>query len=138
MIGATRVMRLAGAAEKALQESRSIDIVDGILAQLAAALTTLREEANSLLEKSEPRAESPVRMADRPDIGAAHIAELCALLECQNIAAIDKFGLLAPSLSVMVGAARFDRLREAIDDLNFQLGAELLREHLNKSAIAAR
>jgi len=29
-----------------------------------------------------------------------------------------------------VGAVRFERLREAIDNLDFQLGAELLRETL--------
>jgi hypothetical protein len=34
-----------------------------------------------------------------------------------------------------VGAVRFERLREAIDDLNFQLGAELLREHQNWDSI---
>ena len=137
MIGATRVMRLAGAAEKALQESRPVDVVDAILAQLAAALTTLNEEAKSLLEGSEPTAESTASTAGRRDIGVADIDELRALLESQNMAALDKFGLLAPSLSELLGAGRFDRLREAIDDLNFQLGAELLREHKNKSAIAA-
>jgi hypothetical protein len=35
----------------------------------------------------------------------------------------------------MVGAVRFDRLRDAIDNLDFQLGAELLRQAvLPKSA----
>jgi hypothetical protein len=66
----------------------------------------------------------------RPKIGNVDIEELCALLECQNLAAIDRFGSLSPSLSEMVGAVRFDRLRDAIDNLNFQLGAELLRETL--------
>ncbi|HUE10157.1 MAG TPA: response regulator, partial [Steroidobacteraceae bacterium] len=80
MIGATRVMRLAGAVEKALQENRPVDIVDGILTQLAAALTSLREEAKALLESSEPPAESDVGMAGRADIGSADIDELCALL----------------------------------------------------------
>jgi hypothetical protein len=61
-------------------------------------------------------------------IDAADAEELRALLESQNLAAIDKFGVLAPSLSEMVGAVRFDRLRDAIDNLDFQLGAELLRQ----------
>jgi PAS domain S-box-containing protein len=130
MIGATKVMRLAGAAEAALQESRPVDIIEGILTQLASALTTLREEAEPFLAEPERHADSNVGMASRPKIGNADIHELCALLECQNLAAIDKFGLLSPSLSELVGAVRFDRLRDAIDGLDFQLGAELLRETL--------
>jgi hypothetical protein len=130
MIGATKVMRLAGAAEVALQECRPVDIVEGILTQLASALTTLREEAEPFLAEVEQHAASNAGMASRPNVGNADINELCTLLECQNLAAIDKFCLLSPSLSELVGAVRFDRLRDAIDDLNFQLGAELLRETL--------
>jgi CheY-like chemotaxis protein/HPt (histidine-containing phosphotransfer) domain-containing protein len=45
MIGATRVMRLAGAAEGALLQGRAVDVVERTLQHLAAALTTLGEEA---------------------------------------------------------------------------------------------
>jgi hypothetical protein len=72
----------------------------------------------------------------RPNIGNADIEELCALLECQNLAAIHKFGLISPSLGDLVGPVRFDRLRDAIDNLNFQLGAELLRETLLPGKLA--
>lgn len=129
MIGAITLMRLAGATEKALQECRSADIVEGILGQLAVALVTLRDEAGLLLEAQPARdADTGAGVANRPNIGTADIEELRALLESQNLAAIDKFGVLAPSLSEMVGAVRFDRLRDAIDNLDFQLGAELLRQ----------
>jgi PAS domain S-box-containing protein len=130
MIGATKVMRLAGAAEIALQESRPADIVEGILKQLALAITTLREEAAGFLDRPEPVAGTGAEVVTRPNIGNADIEELCTLLECQNLAAIDKFALLSASLSELVGAVRFDRLHDAIDNLNFQLGAELLRETL--------
>jgi PAS domain S-box-containing protein len=130
MIGATKVMRLAGAAEVALQESRPVGIIEEILAQLASALTTLREEAKPFFAEPEQHADSNAGTASRPNIGNADISELCTLLECQNLAAIDKFGLLSPSLRELVGAVRFDRLRDAIDNLDFQLGAELLRETL--------
>jgi PAS domain S-box-containing protein len=129
MLGATRVMQLAGAAEEALQECRPVDIVEGILGQLSLALTTLREEAELLLERQPERdADTGAKAANRPNIGTADIDELCALLESQNLAAIDKFGLLSLSLSEILSAARFERLRGAIDDLDFQRGAELLRE----------
>jgi PAS domain S-box-containing protein len=130
MIGATKVMRLAGATEVALDERRPADFVEGILRQLAFALITLREEAERLMENPEPDARAEAEGAPRPKIGNADIEELCALLECQNLAAVDKFGLISPSLGDLVGPVRFDRLRDAIDNLNFQLGAELLRETL--------
>jgi PAS domain S-box-containing protein len=128
MIGATRIMRFAGAVEAALQECRPADIVEEILRQLALALITLREEAELLLATPNVDTDTIAGDANCPNIGNPDIDELGALLECQNLAAIDKFGLLAPSLSAIVGAVRFDRLREAIGDLDFQLAAELLRE----------
>ena len=129
MIGATRVMRLAGTAEEALHENRPVEVVERILKQLASALTTLREEAEPFLERPpEPDANSGPQVANRPKIGAADIEELRALLERQNLAAIDKFSLISLSLSERLGAAHFDRLREAIDNLDFQLGADVLRD----------
>jgi len=135
MVGANRVMRLAGAAEAALGEDRPDDFVEDILRQLAFALTTLRDEADLLPQEPESSADAPT--VCRPLVGGADVEELCALLECQNLAAIDRFYLLAPSLTGVVGRVRFVRLRDAIDSLDFQLGAELLREHQKGSAAAS-
>jgi HPt (histidine-containing phosphotransfer) domain-containing protein len=129
VIGATKVRRLAGEAEEALEECRAWDFVVGIFGQLALALTTLREEADVLLQgQPEPRADQNREAENSPHIGALEIDELCGLLESQNLAAIDKFGSLSSSLSERVGAVRFDRLRNAIENLDFELGAELLRQ----------
>jgi CheY-like chemotaxis protein/HPt (histidine-containing phosphotransfer) domain-containing protein/two-component sensor histidine kinase len=129
MIGATRVMRFAGAVEAALQDGRTMDVVERILGQLAAALTILREETELLSEKKlDGDTGAAALLADQPKIGNPDIDALCVLLECQNLAAMDRFALLSPSLCELVGAVRFERLREAIDNLDFQLGAELLRE----------
>ena len=62
------------------------------------------------------------------DAGTTELDELCALLESQNLAALDKFNLISPSLGETVGALRFDRLRIAIENLDFHQGAQLLRE----------
>jgi hypothetical protein len=88
----------------------------------------LREETERLSEKQLENANTVALMANRPKIGNPDLEALCRLLECQNLAAMDKFALLSPSLSELVGAVRFERLREAIDNLDFQLGAQLLRE----------
>jgi CheY-like chemotaxis protein/HPt (histidine-containing phosphotransfer) domain-containing protein len=130
MVGATKIMRLAGAAEVALQESRPADFVEAILSHLALALTTLHEEAQGLLERPEREAAAGAKWVPRAGIGDADVEELCALLESQNLAAIDRFVLLSSSLGELVGTVRFERLHEAIDNLDFQLGAQLLRETL--------
>ena len=129
MIGASGIMRLASAIEVALQMRQPFDIVEGILTQLAFALTTLREDTASLLQV-QPPLNADAKELHCPNIDA-DIDKLCTLLDCQNIAAIEEFALLSPSLSELVGAVRFERLREAIDNLDFQVGAELLREALS-------
>jgi PAS domain S-box-containing protein len=133
MIGATRVMRFAGAAEAALREHRPVDLIEEILRQLALTLITLREETEILLATPDVDAGSGTNEANRANIGNADIEELCALLERQNLAAIDRFGVLSPALRELVGAVRFDRLSEAVGNLDFQLSAELLRETLPAS-----
>ena len=140
VIGATTIMRLAGEAEQAIDECRSVDIVEEILRQLALALTALREEADAMLKRQpEPDADIGPEVADRRNIGPGDIGELLALLESQNLAAIDRFGSLSSFLSNVMGAVRFERLRDAVDNLEFQLGAELLRQaQLTKDSQAVR
>jgi PAS domain S-box-containing protein len=129
MLGATRVMRIAGAAEEALEGNCSIEAVRGLLTQLAAALGALNEEATSLLETPPEPDTTPV--ADDTNgrgLGSEEMAALSTLLESQNLAAIDKFSLLYLPLKNLLSEARFNRLCTAIDDLDFQGAAELLHE----------
>jgi PAS domain S-box-containing protein len=131
VIGATTVMGLAGEAEEAIEECRPVDIVEAILRRLASALTTLREEADLMLEiQPEPNAERGPSGTTLRAIAPGDIDELHALLESQNLAAIDRFKLLSSSLSNLMGPVLFQRLRDAIDNLEFQLGAELLHQAL--------
>jgi hypothetical protein len=59
---------------------------------------------------------------------AAQLDELCALLERQDLEALEKFKALSLSLKGLLGALRFDRLRDAIDNLDFRQGLQLLCE----------
>jgi hypothetical protein len=130
MIGATLVMRFAGAAETALQQNCALEVVEKILLKLASALTILRVDAAAFLEqKSEPRPEAvpAAGKVDRPSDPTAQIRELQVLLESQNLAATDRFSALSRSLNEILGEARFDELREAVDDLDFPRAARLLR-----------
>jgi PAS domain S-box-containing protein len=129
MIGATRIMRLAGAVEGALIEDRPDEVVAGILKQLASALATLRAEAVPFLEALPPReavsVPAPLIGADE---GGVRMDELCGLLDHQDLAAVEAFDALAPFFAATLSSTRFGGLREAIENLDFRLGAHLLRE----------
>jgi PAS domain S-box-containing protein len=131
MIGATEIVRLAGATEKALQQGRPAEVVEGLLVRLASALATLREEA-SLYLKSQAELDETELDAGSSTPDAKQLEELCVLLERQDLAALEKFKLLSWSLSEQIGALRFDRLREAVDNLDFRQGLQLLCEARSK------
>ena len=142
MIGATNIMRLAGAAERALQDGRSADAVEGILKRLAAALTALREEAEQhLADQSRPVSlgghadAASVPVASPP--ARADLAELCELLESQNLDAVEKFERMAASLRGVLDAERFADLHDAVKNLDFQMGAELLRRVPRETYVSA-
>jgi PAS domain S-box-containing protein len=127
MLGANRIMRLAGAAETALLKDRSLGAIEKILQQLAAALTTLREEAEPYLEPPHAiTSEAPEGKV--PNIETSEIDGLRALLESQNLAAVDRFCALSEALRLNLHATRFEQLREAIDGLDFPRAAQLLRD----------
>jgi CheY-like chemotaxis protein len=129
MIGANRIMRLAGAAETALLKDRSLGDIEKILQQLASALTTLRQEAEPYSEL-EPaiEANSEDIEVNSQQIGTPQIDELCTLLDAHNLSALDRFGVISQSLRNNLHSARFDRISEAIENLDFTHAAELLRE----------
>jgi hypothetical protein len=124
-------MRLAGAAEKALQQGRPSETVEKIRGQLTAALIALREGAASLLEgQVEPTSDAPSSAATadcaRDDI--TEIRELQALFESQDLAAIVRFGALTDALRELLDEVHLDELRRAVDDLDFPRAARLLRD----------
>ncbi len=128
MIGATGLARLAGAAEVALQQGSPAKNVEPLLQQLAVALTTLREETDLFLAgQPKSRAIATAQLVSPPNICAAEIDELCLLLESQNLEAVDRFELLSLALRELMDAKRFDSLHGAVDNLDFQLAANVLR-----------
>jgi HPt (histidine-containing phosphotransfer) domain-containing protein len=135
MIGAVHVMRFAGEAEKALMDGLSAGVVEAIFKQLAAALTTLRQEVDILIARSPDRAARiATRQTARPNLIGEDLDELFRLLDNQNMAAADSFAALSHSLQEALSAERFDGLKHAIETLEFHRGAELLRAAGLKSA----
>jgi PAS domain S-box-containing protein len=134
MIGANRIMRLAGAAETTLLKDRSLGAIETILQQLASALTTLREEAEPYLERRPANEANSTHVAGGlQHIKTAEIDELCTLLDARNLSAIERFNAVSQSLRENLHSARFDRLSEAIDNLDFTQAAALLREAQSRS-----
>ncbi len=128
-LGATRIMHLAGAAENTLRHNRPTADVERVLRQLAAALTLLREEAVQLLNH-QPQAGIERAVDATASWSDAHVVleELHSLLQSRDFAAVDRLAAHAPSLTILLGASAFTRLREAIDSLDFDRGASLVRE----------
>jgi PAS domain S-box-containing protein len=137
MIGATEIVRLAGATEKALQQGRPIDVVEGLLARLASALATLRDEAAPYLKRQPELGTTDPSTDSGSKVDTAQLDELCALLERQDLAALEKFKLLSRSLNELLGPLRLERLRDAIDNLDFWQGLQLLSEARSKETQAA-
>jgi CheY-like chemotaxis protein len=129
IIGASSVVQWAGAAMIALERGRPAKIVNETLVQLAAALSTLGEEAERWMRTgAQPDPGEDGRLPGLGVIKSSDIDELRELLEAQNLAAIDKFGALSQRLSTLMDAARFESLRDAVNSLEFQTGANLIRE----------
>jgi PAS domain S-box-containing protein len=128
MIGATDIVRLAGAAETALHQGRPVEVVEGILLRLARALTALNEEAAPYLAQQKELSSLAPQQSAGTNADSVQLNDLCMLLESQDLAALGKFKLLSRSLSDTLGSLRFERLRAAIDGLDFQQGVQLLRE----------
>ena len=97
----------------------------------------MRDEAQFwLARQAEREALSDAKGVPCPTIRTDGLDELYALLNARNLAASDKFNLLSASLNELLGAVRFDRLGDAMNNLDFPLGAQLLRQGMLANAQA--
>jgi DNA-binding NarL/FixJ family response regulator/HPt (histidine-containing phosphotransfer) domain-containing protein len=77
LLGATRIMRLAGEAETALEQGRSTDCLAPILGQLTAAFSQLHDEAVLwLARQAEQQAPSNAKVVLSPTTGTDGLDEL--------------------------------------------------------------
>jgi PAS domain S-box-containing protein len=128
VVGAHVVHRLAGAAEEALETGQSPEMVESLLQQLAAAFTALCEEVQPMLDVNAAKVAVAARESSgSPPATQATIQDLLELLDGRNLQALDRFTAVASSLSVTLGGACFAQLRAAMEGLDFDVAAELLR-----------
>jgi PAS domain S-box-containing protein len=128
VVGAHIVHRLAGAAEEALETGQPREIVESLLAQLATAFTSLCEEVQPMLDVNAAKDAATARESSAsPPATQATIQDLLDLLDGRNLDALDRFSEVASSLSATLGGAGFAQLRAAMEGLDFDVAAQLLR-----------
>jgi PAS domain S-box-containing protein len=128
VVGAHIVHRLAGAAEEALETGQPREIVESLLQQLTAAFTALGEEVQPMLDVNAAKDAVAARGSSAsPPATQATIQDLLGLLDGRNLQALDRFSEVASSLSATLGGACFAQLRAAMEGLDFDVAAELLR-----------
>jgi CheY-like chemotaxis protein len=129
MIGAANVARFAGAFETALYEKAAAPRLQQISARLAAALTTLAEESRLYFGGPwQAQGAAHAEIDTPPNLCIEDLDELRILLESQNLSAMDKFSEIAAALRKQSGQEKFDRLAQAVEELNFSFAAQLLSE----------
>jgi CheY-like chemotaxis protein len=127
MLGANRVMKAASAAEKALSTGQPAAVAGATLHQLASALTILREESEEFLGSPLKQSVDAVDTPQHASLSGADLLELRELLSSHNLAALDKFNALSEPLMRALGPVPFDRLKQAVADLDFPAGVRVLR-----------
>jgi PAS domain S-box-containing protein len=135
MIGATTVHRLAAAAEAALAAGQAPQMIETLLQQLAAALTSLGEEVAPMLAAATvTHPASTGTLAAPIDATPQSIDRLLEFLDAQNMDAMEHLSALSASLRTRLGEARFGHLQDAVTELNFSVAAAILRDSSDGAA----
>ena len=129
MLGAEPVRRAAQRAEEAFKRDADGGEIAAIMRDLASSLRALAERTRPLLAEHLSRAaQSDHAPARATSIDATDAAELRALLAAQDLSALGCFDALSGSLRATLGDERFERLRQAVNALDFDQALRLLDE----------
>jgi PAS domain S-box-containing protein len=141
VVGASKIMRDMTETRRAAEELRSVNArLEALLIQRSGQLLSAQQDLSAVMaalpSMAQPPQGRPVGASEdsaSAALTATHIEQLHALLQSQNLAAMDRFAALAASLQAAMGSESFARLREAVDNLQFLQAAELLRALLQTS-----
>ena len=137
VIGAKTIQRLAGAAERALEEGQPAELVEAVLRQLASSITALAEDGRPLLDGvATKQAAATAKLPPPVPATEPMLTGFLELLDNHNLGAIDRFNDIAASLSIAFGSASFDRLKDAVDGLEFGQAAVIVRTNMKAEARA--
>jgi PAS domain S-box-containing protein len=135
LLGALALQRLAGTAEEAIRNRAAEGRIADLLGQVDQALAALNSAAGPVLEQHRTRAELDLMheasLTAPPDPQA--LSRLVALLHDQDLEALSLFQQLQPALQSKWGEENLQPVRDAIENLRFDLASECL-ERLSASA----
>ncbi|MCA6218858.1 PAS domain S-box protein [Ideonella sp. B7] len=135
MLGAKVVQRLAGDAETLARAGAEADQMRTALQALAQALQRLRRQARDWLDGQRLEDDRHLRQqGPQPTVALEALQAWAAMLEAQDLAALDRFRELAPALQQHLPTEAFATLRDAVEHLSFAQAAVLV----NRLVEAAR
>ncbi|WP_457320073.1 ATP-binding protein [Roseateles sp. P5_E11] len=113
---------LRQAAQRGEVQARAGQDFQAALAEVAQRLSALAAQARPWLQGRQP---GPATAAARP-LDAQALVRLKQALQAHDLAALDQFQPLAPALRAACGEAGFERLRHALDRLDFEAALAVL------------
>lgn len=125
-LGATQIQRLAAEAEAAWLGGE-IARAAQLTSEIREKLERLRRVAAPVLEAARLRAESVAITCDAK-LAPHLLSDFQLLLRQQNLAAADRFLALSPQLRAQLGKESFERLRDHVDNLEFDAAAQVLTQ----------
>ncbi len=132
-LGAASVQRLANDIESALKSGQPAVDVAPQLATLVGDLTALIARIAAHAGPTASSADRVEDVAGQQNLDPDSLSDLEDLLRSQDLAALDRFLSLTAPLQSHFGKTKFERLRSALDNLQFTEAARLLAEY-NRSA----
>jgi PAS domain S-box-containing protein len=134
MLGANAIQQLAidaRAASVAGEDRR----LQRLAAALAIELRRLAQSAESVLRTARTCARKALKGAVAADAALTprHLADLIEQLRQHSLSALYRFDALSPQLRSLLGAERFEIVRDQLNDLRFTEAVKVLEESNSKS-----
>ena len=124
MLGVNTVQQLAAEAEQACKEG-PIQKIQQLLRKLDLQMHTLQQSALPYLDSYDKSVDAELAVPSAP-LSPEDLTGLCELLKQQNMLAIDRFEELAAQIKLLLGPEQFARLRDDMDNLQFNHAAQAL------------
>jgi CheY-like chemotaxis protein/HPt (histidine-containing phosphotransfer) domain-containing protein len=138
MLGASVLQRLAVDADVAARSDATEEQLEQAQRRVAQQLASLAQQSRPFLEALAAARTDTASKQEVEPLVLADLQRLIAQLQAHDLAALDLFALLEPALRAALGPTAAGPLRSAVERLEFDGAAGLLRPLLvDPSAIAA-
>ena len=130
MVGAEKIQQLAAQAEKILRSEN--DPAKQVLVELSLALQELQQASSTaLLAWKEEKLDAAPSKGEAPMLQPETVTHILALLEEQDLNALEEFDEHKESFRDTLGDERFEKLQEHLSKLNFKEAKSILSPLIN-------